>query len=236
LLNAQKKVVYAAGFGALALLVTFILLHFKTNSDVENGVEISTYFQQDQPYDRVGDPVCLAGVDEPIGKIKSIQRAGSGSSRWKVNVLLDERYRSKVPTNAVVVRRWRGFGTCKVAHGSRWDAQFDWRGRFLEIECQPWLPFWEQQAPSPCDPASAPPVKEHAVLESGVDCCGGIAEMIPQAWWERLIQRGIDFVTMDVGLIWVEIAAVPALGVGAAIVLTLVIRQRRRRTLRRVVE
>jgi hypothetical protein len=236
LLNAQKKGAYATGFGALALLVTFILLHFKTNSIVENGVEISTYFQEDQPYDRLGDPVCLAGIDEPIGRIRSVRPVASGSSRWKLNMLVDGRYLSGTPTNSVVVRRWQGFGTCKVVRGSQWDAQFAWRGRFLEIECPPIRPFYYQQTPSPCSPDLAPTIQEHTVLESAVDCCGGLAEFVPEAGWQRVIHRGIDFVTLDVGLIWVEIAAVPALGFGAAIVLTFFVRQKRSRSLGRVVE
>jgi hypothetical protein len=231
--NTQKQIVSATAFGALALSATFILLHFEASFRTRDGVEISTYFQDDQPYDRVGDPVCLTGVNEPIGRIKGVQRADSASSRWRVTMLLDKRYLSRTQTNSVVVRRWRGYGTCKVARGSRWDGQFDWRGRFLDIECQPWLPFWERQTPSPCDPASAAPLKEHAVLESAVDCCGGIVEMVPQVWWERFIHRSIDFVTMNVGL-RVEIASAPALAVGAAMVLAGLIR-RRRSSLHRVV-
>jgi hypothetical protein len=107
---------------------------------------------------------------------------------------------------------------------------------FLEIECQPWFPLYEQQVSSSCDLTSAPPLKEHAVLESGVDCCGGLAEFVPEAWWQRVIRRGIDFLILDVGLIWIEIAALPVLAIGGGVTLTRFIRRKRRKNLRGVIE
>jgi hypothetical protein len=229
LLKASVKIACMIGLFVLATLLTFTLLHFKSNILVQNGMEVSTYLPGDQPYDRVGDPVCLAGIDEPIGRVKSVQRSHPDSIDWKVSMLLDGRYLSTTPSNAIVVRRWRGFGACKVAHGSRWDEQFAWRGRFLEIECPPVFMFWEQQTPSALDPNSAPPIKDHAVLAPAVDCCGGIAEMIPEAWSKRWCRRVVDFVEVDIGPIRVELAGVIVLVVGVPVTLIWLVLTKRRR-------
>jgi len=190
-------------------------------------------FRETKPYNEIGDPVCLTGVDEPVGRVIRVRRARTGG--WNVSIKLDENYALQTPGNAAVVRRWRGFGTCKVARGSKWDKQFDWRGRFLEIECPPIFVFWQSPDPSPCDLASAPSIKEHAVLASFVDCCGGIAELIPETRWQRIIHRGISFVEMDIGMIWIEVAGALLLVFGViAILIHCTLRKlRRHRTVAR---
>jgi hypothetical protein len=217
------------GIASVLIVWAWLVVRSKPTTPVRDGIELVTFFPGGEPYDRVGDPVCLGGVWEPIGQVIRVERAQSTAPEWKVTMSLDKGYVSETPSNAIVVRRWRGFGLCNVDRGSKWDKQFEWRGRFLEIECPPALSFMEQRAPSPCDPTSAPPIKEHAVLASEVDCCGGIVEFLPRPWWEpKWWQRFIDFVEMKIGVIWVELALEIVMAVNALLMLVWLALRRRR--------
>jgi hypothetical protein len=208
------------GIASVLIVWAWLVVRSKPTTPVRDGIELVTFFPSGEPYDRVGDPVCLGGVEEPIGKVVKVERAQFATPEWKITMLLDKNQLSETPSSAIVVRRRRGFGPCKVEQGSKWDKQFEWRSRFLEVECPPALSFMEQSAPGPCDPTSAPPIVEHAVLPSEVDCCGGITEFLPPPWWQpRWWLRFVDFVEVKIGVIWVELALEIVLTVNALAVL-----------------
>jgi len=56
--------------------------------------------------------------------------------------------------------------------------------------------------------------------------CGGVVEFLPRSWWQRAIDRAIDFVVMDIGVIYVELFG--AIMIVIAGVTTLIILARRR--------
>jgi hypothetical protein len=212
------------GIAFVLIVWVWLVVRSKPRVAVGNGIEVVTLFPDGEPYDRVGDPVCLGDAAEPIGKVVKVERAQSTTSEWKITMLLDKKQLSGTPSNAIVVRRWRGFGRCNVQQGSRWDKQFEWRSRFLEIECPPALSFMEQSAPSPCDTRFAPPIKEHAVLASEVDCCGGIAEFIRPFWWQSFV----SFMEVKIGVIWAELGLLTVMTVNALVMLVWLVLRRQR--------
>jgi len=214
---------------ALALAGSLLLLLCRKPETVviPNGVEISTQFLNDpaeqilgHAYDQIGDPVCLAGVLEPVGKVKNLElrHSKSGTKYWQISILLDRRYQQAIPRGSEVFHRWIGLGTsCDVRRNS-----LDPRGRVLEID--PRTAGRQKATASPIAP-----IEEHAVLTGVVDqgcvtfagpvtICD-IVEFLPRPWWRATIDRASDFVNIDIGVIWIEVVAASIVVGGAVLAL-----------------
>jgi hypothetical protein len=94
---------------------------------------VITYLDGDpkSPVDE-GDPVCLTGAVEAIGRIKSVRALGR---RWEVVMSLDKRYQVKIPADSVTLLRmsWNKGGRCGFSD-AQGNTQFGKRMRFLEID------------------------------------------------------------------------------------------------------
>jgi hypothetical protein len=96
----------------VVIAALLIALRLRDVTDAPPGVEVITYLEGDQksPVDE-GDPVCLTGVVEAIGKIKRVRSLGR---RWEVAMSLDKRYQPKIPADSVTLLRmsWDNRGRC----------------------------------------------------------------------------------------------------------------------------
>ena len=71
-------------------------------------IQVTTYLDPNLQRSPVaeGDPVCLTGVVDAIGKIKSVRAPGPSNARgWEVITLLDRRYQPKIPADSEVLLR-----------------------------------------------------------------------------------------------------------------------------------
>lgn len=196
---------------ATAILLVVLYRHAVV---VASTIQVLTYLEDEAPgYSPVdeGDSVCLTGVVEPIGKIESLRHLGR---RLEIVMSVDKRYQAKIPADSVTLLTvsWEGPGRCG----------FGRRMRFLEIDTTEYGRCFERK---PCR-VSDVPITNRAVLqasyrlycgEEGVGC-GGVVEFVYHPWWRRAIDHAVDFVEIDIGVIYIELfAAIMAVIVGVTI-------------------
>jgi hypothetical protein len=213
----------------VVIAVLLVALHLRDATVTPRGIEVITYLEGDQesPVDE-GDPVCLTGVAQAIGKIRRVRIVGR---RLEVVMSLDERYRSQIPADSVTLLRmsWDSRERCGFRNLHR-PTQFGRRMRFLEIDTTVDGRCFEK----PNCKVSEAPITDHAVLQASyrLFCgeegalCGGVVEFLPRPWWRRVTDRTIDFAEMDVGVIYIQLFG--AIVVVSAGVIALIIFVRRR--------
>jgi hypothetical protein len=216
---------------AAVIGVLLVALHLRDAPVTPPSIQMITYLEGDQesPVDE-GDPVCLTGVVDAIGRIKSVRALGP---RWEVVMSLDKRYQSEIPADSVTLLRmsWDNRGRCGFS-GVQGSTQFGRRMRFLEIDTTEHGRCFDR----PDCKVSEAPITEQAVLqasyrlfcgEEGVGC-GGVVELLPRSWWQRAIDRAIDFVVMDIGVIYVELFGAIMIVMAGVTTLSILARRRTR--------
>jgi hypothetical protein len=216
----------------VVIAVLLVARHLRDATVAPPGIEAITYLEGDQksPVDE-GDPVCLTGVAEAIGKIKRVRTVGR---RLQVVMSLGKRYQPKIPADSVTLLRvsWDNRGRCGFfdAQGS---TQFGRRMRFLQIDTSVYGRCFDK----PNCKLSEAPITEHAVLqasyrlfcgeEEGVSC-GGVVEFLPRPWWRRAIDRVVDFAVMDVGVIYIQLFGAIVIVIAGFVALAVFVRRRMR--------
>jgi hypothetical protein len=113
------------------ITVLLVALYLRDAPVTPPGIQVITYLEGDQesPVDE-GDPVCLTGVVEAIGRIKGVRALGR---RWEVVMFLDKRYQPKIPADSVTLVKasWGNRGRCGFPR-SKGATEFGRRMRFLE--------------------------------------------------------------------------------------------------------
>jgi hypothetical protein len=190
---ARKLFRRKTAVGLSIVVVTLIFLLYIR--DVPVGpptIQVVTYLE---PYDQhsplvKGDPVCLTGAVDAIGKIKRVRASGGkGRKGWEVVMSLDERYQPNIPADSVALLRMPGRdrGNCAFAG----DAQLH-SFRFLEIDTT----IHGRCFPAPHCNVSGKPIASGAVLKSSerLFCgeedafCGGLVEFVPPNSWPQALE------------------------------------------------
>lgn len=225
------------GIDVLGLVVIAVLIVLRVKGKraaASPDVRVVTYFEGDQPAPaEEGDLVCVTDVDVagPIGKVISVRPTQiSGMNRWEVVMLLNKRYRPKIPIDAVV-RPWP-LPYC----GTSQESQDTHLGRALRS--------WEIDTTgcrlvdvAPASPLSELRIEERAVLRNSPharDWFCDVAVFQPRPWW----QKAIDFAVIDIGVIYIElIGGVVTIASGVSMLIVFVHRKTgaRKRTIPRLV-
>jgi hypothetical protein len=229
------RVEVAIGLTAM-IAVLLVALHLRDAPVSPLSMQVITYLDGDQesPVDE-GDPICLTGVVEAIGRIKSVRSLGS---RWEVVMSLDKRYQAKIPTDSVTLLRmsWDKGGRCGFSD-AQGSTQFGERMRFLEIDTTVYGRCFDRLNCRVSEALITPQAVLQASYrlfcgEEGVTC-GGVVEFLPRPWWRRAIDRVIDFVVMDIGVIYIELfGAIIIVIAGVTVLLILALRRTRARAKR----
>jgi hypothetical protein len=56
--------------------------------------------------------------------------------------------------------------------------------------------------------------------------CGGVVEFLPRPWWRRAIDRVVDFVVMDVGVIYIQLFGAMVIVIAGIMALVIFVRRR----------
>lgn len=73
------------------------------------------------------------------------------------------------------------------------------------------------------------PISDHSMLKGEVTYFAEIAYMVPTHWWQSVWQRAGDFVIMDIGVIWIELAGGAAIFMAGTTMFGIFVRRRARR-------
>jgi hypothetical protein len=212
---------------SLTALVAVLLagLHLRNAAVTPPSIQVITYLGGDQepPVDK-GDPVCLTGVVEAVGRIKDVRAVGR---RWEVVMSLDKRYQPKIPADSVTLLRLSGDkgGRCGFSD-AQGNTQFGNRMRFLEIDTTVHGRCFDRPNCKVSDALITPQTVLQVSYrlfcgEEQGRACGGITEFLPRPWWRRAIDRAIDFVVLDIGVIYIELfgAVIIVIAGGTALII-----------------
>jgi hypothetical protein len=163
---------------ALTVLVGLGLPGVKAHASVEPGIiEVIAYFQTSLPPEE-GTPVCLTGVSDPIGILKTVRvvpERARNHDRWEVVMWLDERYAAKIPADAVA--RAKSIEPNENCGGSS--------GEFV-VEINTTISAWGCHSSGFCaTPTRGSPIENHGLLKGEVTYGATIAWLLPPTpWWK----------------------------------------------------
>lgn len=215
---------------AAVIAVLLATLHLQDAPTTPSSIQVITYLEgsRESPVDK-GDPVCLTGVVEAIGRVKRVHTLGR---RWEVVMSLDKRWQPKIPADSVTLLRmsWDDRGRCGFSD-AQGRTQFSKRMRFLEIDTSAYGRCFDR----PNCKVSETPITGQSVLQASYrlfcgeegSFCGSVVEFFPQPWWRRVVDRPIAFAVMGVGVTYIQLfGAIMIVIVG---ITTLVVALRRTR-------
>jgi len=223
---------------SVAVLVTLLLFFWHLWSR-PSTLKVTTYLNSfaqvgvdHRPLVDEGDPVCLNGVVEAIGRVESVRaKKAPATDGWKVVMSLDKPYQSMIPADSVVLLRMGGPDRryCRAS-----GAQV---GVFLEIDTTVRGRCFDTLGCNPLKTA----LEDDATLkasyrlfcgEEGVGC-GGVAILFPKTWWQKGLDSLVEFVVMDIGVIYIELGSAVVTVIAGLALLIIFVRRRLRNRARR---
>jgi hypothetical protein len=190
--------ILAASLSAVSLLPTL-----SAQSGVErDSVEVITYLQTQLPPSE-GSPVCPTGGVDPIGRVSRVKLLPGHleyHNAWEIVMEINKRDAAGITTDSVVSAR-----VDRSCGGSVEP--------FLDINVI----------------GAGPPIAYRTALKGEVTYFAEIAYLLPpKSWWQRAIDRTVDFAEMEIGVIYVQLFGAVMIVVAGFTALTIVICRRQK--------